>query len=364
MRIPSIQDIKKHILYNGLSKRLYRECNYILVRENNSTMNGLSFITVFAGALLSLLSVSGLLSRNVLPAYLFLFLSSLVFILFRKIFKEAKKVVTHTICFMQAACLLIYGILNSAIFSANPETGGTIFVALLLVTPFIMIDLPYRMDALLILSTIAYCILLRFFKVPSLHMIDTVNAIAILIAALMCNWIFAYKRMQSIADRLYIEKARNTDDLTGLLRRGTARTLTESYLNYPSHSGYFVVLDIDEFKTINDTQGHLYGDEVIKSVAAILKKNQRSRDIISRFGGDEFTMFLARNDQDEALNTMDAIFNDITEEFKNAKCSITCSAGITAACSGDSYDDYFADADEALYHAKNEGKNRYCFFTA
>ncbi|MCR5010731.1 MAG: GGDEF domain-containing protein [Lachnospiraceae bacterium] len=364
MRLPSIQNIKKHILYNGLSKRLYRESNYILVRENNSTMNGLSFITVVAGALLSLLSVSGLLSRNVLPAYLFLFLSSLVFILFRKIFKEAKKVVTQTICFMQAACLLIYGILNSAIFSANPETGGTIFVALLLVTPFLMIDLPYRMDVLLIVSTVAYCILLRFFKVPSLHMIDTVNAVSILIAALMCNWIFAYKRMQSIADRLYIEKARNTDDLTGLLRRGTARTITESYLNYPSHSGYFVVLDIDEFKKINDTQGHLYGDEVIKKVASILKKNQRPRDIISRFGGDEFTMFLARNDQDSALETMDAIFADIAEEFSNAQCSITCSAGITKAGSGDSYDDYFAYADEALYRSKNEGKNRYTIFTA
>ena len=364
MHFPSIKDIKKHILYNGLSKRLYKKCNYILIRENNSTMHGLSFITFVAGALLSLLSVSGLLSRNVLPAYLFLFLSSVVFMLFRGIFKKAKKLVSHTICFMQAACLLIFGILNSAIFSASPEIGGTIFNVLLLVTPFLMIDLPYRIDALLIISTVTYCILLRIFKVPSLHMIDTVNAVSILIAALMCNWIFAYKRMQSIADRLYIEKARNTDDLTGLLRRGTARTITESYLNYPSHSGYFVVLDIDEFKKINDTQGHLYGDEVIKKVASILKKNQRPRDIISRFGGDEFTMFLARNNQDSALETMDAIFADIAEEFSNSQCSITCSAGITKAGSGDSYDDYFAYADEALYRSKNEGKNRYTIFTA
>ena len=123
MHFPSIKDIKKHILYNGLSKRLYKKCNYILIRENNSTMHGLSFITFVAGALLSLLSVSGLLSRNVLPAYLFLFLSSVVFMLFRGIFKKAKKLVSHTICFMQAACLLIFGILNSAIFSASPEIG-------------------------------------------------------------------------------------------------------------------------------------------------------------------------------------------------------------------------------------------------
>jgi len=354
----TLQEIKRHILYGSVTKSIYHEVTPLLVRENNATLRGLSIITVVFGGVLSLLSISGVLSRNVLPAYLFLFLSSVFFILYRRFVPVKNAYISYVLCTLQCMALLTFGMFNSAVFAPSRSSNGTIFVVMLLVIPFLMIDVPYRMDLILVAFTFVYCILIRYYKEPAVVSLDTTNTVAICLVSCMCNWIFAGKSMRSLADRLYIERERDTDALTGLLTKQSAQILTDTHLNHGGH-GVFAIIDVDDFKNVNDNYGHLYGDKVLKKIANCIKENTRRTDVAARFGGDEFTIFLVDMEMDMAREKTEAFFDSLRRSFADEEVQITCSVGITYARPQEEYDVLFESADKVLYESKKAGKNRY-----
>ena len=127
------------------------------------------------------------------------------------------------------------------------------------------------------------------------------------------------------------------------------------------HTHYAVILlDIDYFKKINDTHGHAIGDEVLKSLANVLKKNLREDDIEGRVGGEEFAITLVDTTLTEATviaeKLCDAIANIQLENFEEV--SITASFGVTEYHKESAhFEDILSKADEALYHAKVSGRN-------
>lgn len=119
-----------------------------------------------------------------------------------------------------------------------------------------------------------------------------------------------------------------------------------------------IMFDIDHFKIINDTYGHSAGDEVLKTLINIVQKDLRKSDILSRIGGEEFTILLPDSKLKEAVNTAERARNTIEKyNFKDIGY-ITVSFGITAYQEGDMVDDILKRADTALYLAKNGGRNR------
>ncbi len=350
--------LKKRILYGSLSKGLYEEVMPLLIHENNESMRGLAIITLLFGTVLTSLSLLGVLSRRVLPVYLFLLLSSVFFLVLRKVFTLEKKWAGFASCAAQCACLLLFGMLNSTAFAPDPEQNGTVFVALLIVVPFLMTDVPWRMDALLIGSVAVYCVLLRHYKVPRTVALDTTNAIFLCLVSLLCNWIFAARSMQNLANRLFIEKERDSDPLTGLLTKKSAKTLIEAHLA-GGDSGIFLLIDIDNFKHVNDGYGHLYGDEVIKKVAGCIKANTRRTDVASRFGGDEFTIFFPGMSAEDAEKKAEQLTFALREAFSGSQGGISCSLGVSYAPPHDDYNKMFNKADKALYQSKSDGKDRY-----
>lgn len=121
------------------------------------------------------------------------------------------------------------------------------------------------------------------------------------------------------------------------------------------------VLDIDNFKTVNDTYGHLYGDAVISMVAGSIKNLIGPNDLVGRFGGDEFFVFIEDGSDSNLENTLENIRSTVFT--MNAGNNISCSIGCTRGHGGSTWEDMFKQADSALYKAKKEGKNRYEFFT-
>jgi diguanylate cyclase (GGDEF)-like protein len=127
-----------------------------------------------------------------------------------------------------------------------------------------------------------------------------------------------------------------------------------------------LMLDIDLFKSVNDTYGHDAGDEVIKSVAAVLQKHKRTSDIAGRLGGEEFALILPEATIDSAVAAAERLRNlvaDQTIDVKGQRIPVTISVG-ASHCTADSnsIEEVLKQADIALYRAKRAGRNRVCRF--
>ena len=166
------------------------------------------------------------------------------------------------------------------------------------------------------------------------------------------------KRTINLFEDRSVSNVPDHDELTGLLTKRSARALTDTHLK-EGGSGVFFVIDLDNFKSVNDTYGHLYGDEVLIKVADCIKRNSRGIDIPARFGGDEFTVFYPDMDLTEAEKVAGDMLASLKESFSHEKMQITCSIGISAADPSKDYNVLFEETDQAMYESKKSGKNRY-----
>ena len=164
-----------------------------------------------------------------------------------------------------------------------------------------------------------------------------------------------------------IEENAKADSLTGLHNR---RWLEETYTRElkRSNDGNFnlaaFMLDIDHFKQVNDTYGHLAGDQVLIAVAQEITRCLRPSDMPVRYGGEEFTVFLPNTTIDNAKIIAERLRSGV-EKIRIAlptgeMISVTISVGFTERQPGDTVESIIKRADDALYHAKESGRNRVC----
>ncbi|WP_313223084.1 GGDEF domain-containing protein [Stutzerimonas nitrititolerans] len=121
------------------------------------------------------------------------------------------------------------------------------------------------------------------------------------------------------------------------------------------------VLDVDQFKRINDDFGHLAGDRVLKIIAGELRKRLRKTDFIARFGGEEFALLLPHTPLPEGLRLLDTLRQGIEQcpfHFKGEPVTVTLSGGLGRFAKGETLEQVFERADHALYAAKDAGRNR------
>jgi len=161
-----------------------------------------------------------------------------------------------------------------------------------------------------------------------------------------------------------IEAIATIDKLTGVANRHLFDALfqqahQQSKRNKSPLAG--IMLDIDHFKQINDTYGHPTGDVVLKTLAQALQHTIRETDILFRWGGEEFFILLPETDTDAAAHVAEKIRQQISELeiiFSGKRLSVTASLGVTSLFDSDDAEQLIAHADNALYVAKNNGRNR------
>ncbi len=161
---------------------------------------------------------------------------------------------------------------------------------------------------------------------------------------------------------LEYEHDANFDSLTQIYNRNMFNRLIEKKIyeaRLQKSSFVFVMFDIDFFKKVNDTYGHLAGDSVLKEITALTKEHIRANDIFARWGGEEFVIVLD-TDIKKGLEIAEGLRKNIEcKEFAIVK-NITCSFGITEFREKDSLNRMINRADESLYEAKSSGRNRVC----
>jgi diguanylate cyclase (GGDEF)-like protein len=154
-----------------------------------------------------------------------------------------------------------------------------------------------------------------------------------------------------------------TDPLTGVYNRSKfeqeLQVEIDKIKRYAINKFSVVLFDVDNFKNINDTFGHLEGDTILRKLTAIVKESLRSSDIFARWGGEEFVVLLTHTDKENALKAAEILRQKIESAKIGAKISnITCSFGVSTYDANDTIYSMLKRADEAMYIAKKSGKNR------
>ena len=189
-----------------------------------------------------------------------------------------------------------------------------------------------------------------------LAILPTVMIDAPLIALLL--GIILYQSRQ----RAHLSVLSHKDALTGLNNRRAFLSQTEK--RHGHETGVLLMLDADNFKSINDQYGHVTGDACLKSIADSLSKNVRRTDIVGRLGGEEFAIFLSGVDLEQARAIATRICKPVTffATGSDRPLTITLSVGAVAFASSETLEAMLDRADKALYAAKKQGRARLVFW--
>ncbi len=169
-----------------------------------------------------------------------------------------------------------------------------------------------------------------------------------------------------------LKKVNFIDDTTGVHnKRYLQLRLKEEFARAKRHSFPIscVFIDLDDFKSVNDTYGHMVGDRLLKEFALILTKFCRSEDIMVRFGGEEFVVIMSNSDDREAVTLAERIRAEVASHRfsnENSEISLSVSLGVSTLHSDDfgyikDPEELVAIADSAMYMVKKSGKNNTCY---
>lgn len=179
------------------------------------------------------------------------------------------------------------------------------------------------------------------------------------------------------------ESKREIEQLRNEVKRVREEALSDSLTGLPNRKGFdlalaaclerygdstvgpsLLITDIDYFKRVNDTYGHLLGDKVIRTIATILRDNTKGKDVASRFGGEEFVVLLPDTSLEGARQLAEKIRETVQKltikrtDKNEPITNITVSFGVACYRKGESYSEFVDRADKALYKSKNQGRNR------
>lgn len=169
---------------------------------------------------------------------------------------------------------------------------------------------------------------------------------------------------------ILLTKRADNDYLTGLRNRRSAIEVIDQFLgtvrkdSMRTHA--FLILDLDHFKSLNDTLGHQIGDQALKDVANVLTHHFREYDVISRLGGDEFVVFMKEMPMEIIMTNVDALLKKLNLHYEadGQSVDLTASVGVAIApINGTDFEALYHKADRALYYAKEHGKNGFRIYS-
>ena len=168
-----------------------------------------------------------------------------------------------------------------------------------------------------------------------------------------------------IQQSLSLQMAAERDDLTGLLNRASTTRQIQQILQTDVQSQHALfIIDVDNFKSLNDTYGHQTGDRFLITLATTLRKCFRDNDIVGRIGGDEFFVLMKNVPSSmivaEKATTLLGISQVFCDEYPDLHLSVSIGIGISPL-NGNDLDTLYMNADKALYQAKHKGKNQFVF---
>ena len=266
------------------------------------------------------------------------------------------------IIYLSISLLFVFGCL---ITQNRPDVPATTFIAFLLVSPMFMIDKPFFMAIELSCASTVFLIWMYLVKPSDVWMIDFTDVIIFTLVGIFLHIIANAIRIREFVLTKTIRLQKDMDDLTCIKNKGAlTREINEFLADHTTNKGMLFIMDVDKFKSINDTLGHNIGDSVIKQIGAFLGEKFNDGNIAGRFGGDEFIVYAVGmadlNHVMERLEKTRTALHEIHPDPSGGGEHVTASIGcVINLGSYPDYDSLSAAADKLLYLVKEEGKDNF-----
>ena len=355
--------LRNYFFYCGIEKEEYNALKIDAYVSNFLVWRVLHFLMAAVFGLLFIGSLRYELMKANNLLYLLSFLYSVIAIVLFYILKK-DSIIAQLLIYLSISLLFLFGCILSLLRS---DSQAVSFIAFLLVTPMFMIDKPFFMAFELSAASAVFLIWTKSVKPYGVWQIDCANVIAFTVIGIFLNVIANSIRIKEFVLTREINIQKDTDELTQLKNKGALTREINGFLaDEASDRGILFMLDIDRFKAINDTYGHDTGDDVIRQMGSYLGGKFTDGEIVGRFGGDEFIIFIPNcNEADTADRIAGDIVKGIPESvvLPDGNQKVNLSVGV-AIYNGQekNYSEIFKKADTALYKAKADPDKRYCIF--
>ena len=362
MKVPKI--ISAWTKYAGLSKEEYDRIRPAIYEKNYNSV--LRFSGIGAVLLVSMTILSLFLENLQKNTIVYVVFSALLVVLFfsSRLLLKNKRWLATPLAYIMLSIAFAFGIVIG-VFQAYDQPA-TSFCVLIFALPLLLVDRPIRCSMLMAVATLCFCACSVAGKERVIYQYDLVNGISFLLLGIAVNQYVMETKLRDLLNQSIIERERDTDDLTKLLTKAAGQKRIREYISSSSEPAAFIIIDVDNFKNINDTLGHAYGDLLLMVLGESLRASFATDDILARMGGDEIIIFVPRADD---LERLDGCLDGLGMAMRASLSSsgqlayVTFSAGV-AMFPEDSaeYKSLYDMADKALYASKGGGKNRVSFY--
>lgn len=259
--------------------------------------------------------------------------------------------------------LMLWAILMGTFW--DPAVPAVTFMVLLCILPIIILDKPWRVLLFITVNSAVFCLCCFYAKSRHLFMQDTVDLVLFYILSIGVNSLTLEIQLRNVRYASALRLVSETDALTAIANRGAGEQRIRGLLEQKRY-GMFCILDVDDFKQVNDRFGHVNGDRVLQAVADQLRQSFRAGDVVMRLGGDEFAVYaLGVTDEDEGRVCAERLLRAVEAlrlpDLPDCRVALSLGAAFYTSGCGKDFEALYHDGDAALYRAKREGKDRCCF---
>lgn len=284
--------------------------------------------------------------------------------LYKNKIKLCEFILPLNVCFYVVSCTFIAG---------YPKSAHILFIPLIFaVNSFNILEKKYLKFNNIIIFISYFLVLFIRYNIQSeyeysLYVVEIIN-IAFALGGLLFiiyTKIFASRFIQIYEQEQVsnLEKKVNTDFLTGLWNRRYMEILFEKEKTFKN--SYIVMADIDYFKKVNDNYGHVAGDYILKEISSLLESHFRDSDYISRWGGEEFLLFIKDIEFESLASKLEDLRKKINSKkfiYEDNTIKISMTFGVSAIDNNFNIKKIIEEADIALYNGKNNGRNRIVYY--
>ncbi len=306
--------IKNYALYGDTDKESYNSIRKKV--EDSNRITALIFAAV-AAVLIGIMLILSFFQEGFSdskPVYIFGMIFSVMLILVSIASKKVPSL-TYVAVYMAISVFLVYGIAIATL--TRPEEQTVTFMVMLIFVPLIFVDRPVRMAIVLVFYIAAFIIMAVKTKIDPVLSVDITDAIIFGMLAIVAETVVYRAKIRGyvLEDRLHIMS--ETDQLTGLNNRNCYEMRLESYPAVYKHSISCIYVDVNGLHELNNTNGHIAGDEMLQYIADCVKRQFGSKDTY-RIGGDEYVAFSLDLPPEEVENKISVLREQVAERGYHA----------------------------------------------